>query len=42
MKNSFKLANGTQIPAIGFGTYKIPDGEDAYNSVKAQKFSLNL
>ncbi len=35
MKNSFKLANGTQIPAIGFGTYKIPDGEDAYNSVKA-------
>lgn len=34
MKNTFKLANGTQIPAVGFGTYKVPDGEVTYTSVK--------
>lgn len=30
---NFKLANGVLIPAIGFGTWQIPDGEVAYNSV---------
>lgn len=27
------LSNGVQIPKIGFGTWQIPDGEEAYNSV---------
>ena len=30
----FKLANGVTVPAIGFGTWQIPSGEIAYNSVK--------
>ena len=36
MKNSdyFTLANGVTIPAIGFGTWQIPSGEVAYNSVR--------
>jgi len=31
---SFKLNNGIDIPAIGFGTWQIPEGEDAYQAVK--------
>lgn len=27
------LSDGVQIPKIGFGTWQIPDGEEAYNSV---------
>lgn len=30
----FTLANGVQIPAIGFGTWQIPSGEVAYHSVR--------
>ncbi|MBE0678624.1 MAG: aldo/keto reductase [Bacteroidales bacterium] len=30
----FKLANGVTVPAIGFGTWQIPSGDIAYNSVK--------
>jgi diketogulonate reductase-like aldo/keto reductase len=30
----FTLANGVSIPAIGFGTWQIPSGDIAYNSVK--------
>lgn len=30
----FTLANGEKIPAIGFGTWQIPAGSIAYNSVK--------
>jgi diketogulonate reductase-like aldo/keto reductase len=30
-----QLNNGTQIPLLGFGTYKIPDGDATYNSVLA-------
>ena len=30
----FTLANGVKIPAIGFGTWQIPSGDIAYNSVK--------
>lgn len=29
----YVLSNGVQIPAIGFGTWQIPDGESAYRSV---------
>lgn len=29
----FKLYNGVEIPAIGFGTWQSKDGEEAYNSV---------
>lgn len=35
MKHSFKLLNGVEIPAIGFGTYKIEAGETTEKSVKA-------
>lgn len=31
---SFKLNNGIDIPAIGFGTWQIPEGEEAYQAVK--------
>ncbi len=31
----FTLANGVEIPAIGFGTWQIPPGEITYNSVRA-------
>ena len=30
----FTLANGVKIPAIGFGTWQIPSGDMAYNSVR--------
>jgi len=30
----FKLSNGVIIPAIGFGTWQIPSGDIAYNSVR--------
>lgn len=29
-----KLSNGNEIPLVGFGTYKIKDPNEAYNSVK--------
>ena len=29
----YTLANGIQIPKIGFGTWQIPDGELAVQSV---------
>ncbi len=32
--DNFTLANGVKIPAIGFGTWQIPSGDIAYNSVK--------
>lgn len=34
MTNAYKLNNGIEIPSIGFGTWKTPDGETATNSVK--------
>lgn len=30
----FTIANGVKMPAIGFGTWQIPSGNIAYNSVK--------
>lgn len=30
---TYTLSNGVTIPKIGFGTWQIPDGEEAYNSV---------
>ncbi|NLD25995.1 MAG: aldo/keto reductase [Acholeplasmataceae bacterium] len=33
MNKYFTLANGVEIPVIGFGTWQIPDGGIAYNSV---------
>ena len=32
-RNFFTLANGVQIPAIGLGTWQIPNGDITYNSV---------
>lgn len=29
----FKLYNGVEIPKVGFGTWQIADGDEAYNSV---------
>ncbi|HZM12958.1 MAG TPA: aldo/keto reductase [Bacteroidales bacterium] len=34
-KDFFTLANGVKIPAIGFGTWQIPTGNEAYNAVTA-------
>lgn len=31
---TFKLYNGVTIPAIGFGTWQVKTGEEAFNSVK--------
>ena len=31
--DSFHLTNGVKIPSIGFGTWQIPNGDAAYNSV---------
>lgn len=35
LNNNFELSNGVTIPSIGFGTWQIPDGEVAYDSVAA-------
>ncbi len=35
LTDHFTLANGVQIPKIGFGTWRIPDGKDAYDAVAA-------
>lgn len=34
-KPHFRLNNGNDIPAIGFGTYKITDKDEAYQSVRS-------
>ena len=31
---TYTLANGVAIPKIGFGTWQIAEGEEAYNSVE--------
>lgn len=33
LQDTYVLANGVKIPKIGLGTWQVPDGEDAYNSV---------
>ena len=33
-KDTFKLANGVEIPCLGFGTWQTPDGETAVQSVR--------
>jgi diketogulonate reductase-like aldo/keto reductase len=35
LTDTFTLANGIEIPKIGFGTWQIPDGAPAYDSVAA-------
>jgi len=35
LTDHFTLANGVQIPSIGFGTWQIPDGVVAYDAVAA-------
>ena len=35
MQKIQKLSNGIEIPSLGFGTFKIPDGEVAVNAVAA-------
>jgi diketogulonate reductase-like aldo/keto reductase len=35
MKHYYTLNNGVKIPAIGFGTWQIPDGPEAYNATLA-------
>lgn len=32
LQETFTLSNGVTIPKIGFGTWQIPEGDDAYNS----------
>lgn len=33
LDDQYTLSNGVQIPKIGFGTWQIPDGADAYDAV---------
>lgn len=33
MTDPYILSNGVQIPCIGFGTWQVEDGDEAYNSV---------
>jgi diketogulonate reductase-like aldo/keto reductase len=33
LTDTFRLANGVEIPKLGFGTWQIPDGDQAYDSV---------
>lgn len=33
--DTYRLSNGIEIPCVGFGTWQTPDGDVAYNSVKA-------
>jgi diketogulonate reductase-like aldo/keto reductase len=35
LTEQFTLDNGVDIPKIGFGTWQIPNGDDAYNAVAA-------
>jgi diketogulonate reductase-like aldo/keto reductase len=35
LTDTFTLSNGVKIPKIGFGTWQIPDGAPAYDSVAA-------
>lgn len=35
LSQSFNIKNGTSIPAIGLGTWQIPEGEVCYNAVRA-------
>lgn len=35
LKDTYTLSNGVKIPKIGFGTWQIPNGEVAYESVTA-------
>ncbi|MDE6047977.1 MAG: aldo/keto reductase [Anaeroplasmataceae bacterium] len=30
----FTLTNGVKIPAVGFGTWQVKDGQEAYDSVR--------
>lgn len=34
MRHTFTLANGVEIPAVGFGTYKAADGQDELLSAR--------
>ena len=34
LKDTFILKNGVSVPKIGLGTWQIPDGKEAYNSIK--------
>ncbi|MBI5159825.1 MAG: aldo/keto reductase [Micrococcales bacterium] len=34
LTDTFTLANGVRIPKVGFGTWQIPDGSEAYDSVR--------
>lgn len=34
IKDTFRLRNGVEIPCLGFGTFKTPEGEATVNSVK--------
>lgn len=35
MERAFTLANGVKIPAVGFGTWDLPEGQGTVNAVKA-------
>ncbi len=34
LNDVYVLSNGVKIPKIGFGTWQVPDGDVAYDSVR--------
>ena len=34
LQDTFKLSNGVEIPCVGFGTFRTPNGEVAVRAVK--------
>jgi diketogulonate reductase-like aldo/keto reductase len=32
VKKGYEMSNGVKIPSIGFGTWQIPNGEEAYQA----------
>lgn len=33
LQETYRLSNGVEIPKVGFGTWQIPEGDEAYNAV---------
>ena len=42
MRHTFTLANGVEIPAVGFGTYKAAADNDEAIAVALGKFDIDI
>ena len=41
LQEHFMLSNGVQLPKVGFGTWQIPDAQQAYDAAEAS-YTLDL